>query len=304
MTNKYMYFIANWKMFGVLNSLNTLNRVVKFFKNFKKRKSLKIIYCPPSTLIEPMSKKLRGSNIEVGAQNCHEQDVYGAFTGSVNSSMLKSVGAKYIIIGHSENRQSGETDKLINLKIKSALKSGLNVIFCIGETLKAKRKKITKSVLNKQIKAGLKNIKNNKKIIIAYEPVWSIGTGVIPKSSELLKTIDFIKNKMSGLLTPDVEEKIIGSAEILEIFKVSKVGKVAGSKVLEGEITQDSSARVIRDGSIVFNGKIGSIFREKNQAKQVSAGLECGITLKDFSDFQKKDIIEVYNSKTLERSIQ
>ena len=72
MTNKYMYFIANWKMFGVLNSLNTLNRVVKFLKNFKKRKSLKIIYCPPSTLIEPMSKKLRGSNIEVGAQNCHE----------------------------------------------------------------------------------------------------------------------------------------------------------------------------------------------------------------------------------------
>jgi len=120
----------------------------------------------------------------------------------------------------------------------------------------------------------------------------------------IYEVIDFIKNKMSGLLTPDVEEKIIGSAEILEIFKVSKVGKVAGSKVLEGEITQDSSARVIRDGSIVFNGKIGSIFREKNQAKQVSAGLECGITLKDFSDFQKKDIIEVYSSKILERSIQ
>ena len=142
-----------------------------------------------------MSKKLRGSNIEVGAQNCHEQDVYGAFTGSVNSSMLKSVGAKYIIIGHSENRQSGETDKLINLKIKSALKSGLRVIFCIGETLKAKRKKITKSVLNKQIKAGLKNIKNNKKIIIAYEPVWSIGTGIIPKSDDLFKTISFIKKE-------------------------------------------------------------------------------------------------------------
>ena len=142
-----------------------------------------------------MSKKLRGSNIEVGAQNCHEQDVYGAFTGSVNSSMLKSVGSKYIIIGHSENRQAGETDKLINLKIKSALKSGLKVIFCIGETLKAKRKKITKSVLNKQIKAGLKNIKNNKKIIIAYEPVWSIGTGIIPKSEDLFKTISFIKKE-------------------------------------------------------------------------------------------------------------
>ena len=119
----------------------------------------------------------------------------------------------------------------------------------------------------------------------------------------IYEVLDFIKNKMSGLLTPDVQEKIIGSAEILEIFKVSKIGKVAGSKVIEGEILQDSNARVIRDGMIIFNGKIGSIYREKNQAKQVSAGLECGITIKDFNDFQKKDIIEVYNSTVTERSI-
>ena len=119
----------------------------------------------------------------------------------------------------------------------------------------------------------------------------------------IYEVLDFVKNKMSGLLAPDVEESIIGSAEVLEIFKVSKVGKVAGSKVIDGEILQDSNARLIRDGNIIFNGKIGSIFREKNQAKQVSAGLECGITLKDFNDFQKKDIIEVYNSKVMERSI-
>ena len=119
----------------------------------------------------------------------------------------------------------------------------------------------------------------------------------------IYQVLDFVKIKMSGLLVPDVEEKVIGSAEILEIFKVSKVGKVAGSKVIEGEITQDSNARVIRDGTIIFNGKIGSIFREKNQAKQVVAGLECGITLKDFSDFQKKDIIEVYNSTITERRV-
>ncbi len=100
-----------------------------------------------------------------------------------------------------------------------------------------------------------------------------------------------------------IDEKIIGTAEILEIFKVSKVGKVAGSKVTDGEITQDSNARVIRDGAIIFNGKIGSIFREKNQTKQVSAGLECGITLKDFVDFQKNDVIEVYNSTITERTI-
>ncbi len=119
----------------------------------------------------------------------------------------------------------------------------------------------------------------------------------------IYEVLDFIKAKMAGLLSPDVQETIVGSAEILEIFKVSKVGKVAGSKVVEGEITHNSSARVIRDGVIIFNGKIGSIFREKDQTKQVSAGLECGITLKDFADFQKKDIIEVYNAKITERTI-
>ena len=95
MTNKYMYFIANWKMFGGLNSLNTIDKVVKFFKIFKKNRSIKIIYCPPSTLIGPMSKKLKKTNIEIGAQNCHEQESYGAFTGSINSKMLKNIGAKY-----------------------------------------------------------------------------------------------------------------------------------------------------------------------------------------------------------------
>ena len=119
----------------------------------------------------------------------------------------------------------------------------------------------------------------------------------------IYEVLDFIKNKMSGLLTPNIDEKIIGTAEILEIFKVSKVGKVAGSKVTDGEITQDSRARVIRDGAIIFNGKIGSIFREKNQTKQVSAGLECGITLKDFVDFQKNDVIEVYDATIIERTI-
>ncbi len=119
----------------------------------------------------------------------------------------------------------------------------------------------------------------------------------------IYEVLDFIKSKMSGLLKPDIEEKVIGSAEILEIFKVSKVGKVAGSKVIDGEILQDSSARIIRDGKVIYSGKIGSIFREKNQAKQVAAGLECGITIKDFNDYKKKDIIEAYNSKITERRI-
>ena len=108
---------------------------------------------------------------------------------------------------------------------------------------------------------------------------------------------------MSGLLTPDVQEKIIGTAEILEIFKVSGAGKVAGSKVTEGEITSNSEIRIIRDGTIIFTGKVGTLFREKNQVKQVSNGQECGITVKDYIDFQQKDIIEAFSVTSLERSI-
>jgi triosephosphate isomerase len=196
MTNKYMYFIANWKMFGDLRTLNSLDSVIKFSKNNKNTK-FRIIYCPPNTLIRPLSKRLKKTNLEVGAQNCHESDDYGAYTGHVNSNMLKNVGAKYVILGHSENRQSGETDKLINLKIKSAIKSNLKVIFCIGETLSEKRKKITNKVLAKQITNGLKSIKNTSNIIIAYEPVWSIGTGLIPKSNDLLNSISYIKSKFN-----------------------------------------------------------------------------------------------------------
>ena len=194
-----MYFIANWKMFGVLNTLNSLHKVINFFKSFKKNKFIKIIYCPPSTLIRPMSKKLKNTRIDVGAQNCHEHLTYGAFTGSINCSMLKNIGSKYVIIGHSENRLTGETNKLINLKIKSALKSGLKVIFCIGETIQDKRKKITQQIIQKQIKLGLNKIKSKNNIIIAYEPVWSIGTGLIPKQSDLLETINFIKKTTRGL---------------------------------------------------------------------------------------------------------
>ena len=197
MTNKYMYFIANWKMYGNLSSLNTLNKVIQFSKSKEINKG-RLIYCPPYTLISSFSKKLHNCQIGIGGQNCHESDNYGAYTGSINSRMLKNIGAQFVIIGHSENRQKGENNKLINLKIKSALDAKLKVIFCIGETLAEKRKKKTQSILSKQIKIGLDKIKNKSNIFIAYEPVWAIGTGIVPKSKDLLKTVSFIKSKFIG----------------------------------------------------------------------------------------------------------
>ena len=189
-----MYFVANWKMFGDFKSLKLVNKVISFSKKFKSSK-FKIIYLPPATLICPLAQMVKNTKIEVGAQNCHHQDNYGAETGSINAKMVKGVGAKYIILGHSENREKGESDKLINQKIKTALKNKLKVIFCIGEKIRDKRNKKTKSVLSKQIKLGLKGVKLNNNIIIAYEPVWAIGSGMIPKSNELLNAIDFIKSR-------------------------------------------------------------------------------------------------------------
>jgi len=127
---------------------------------------------------------------------------------------------------------------------------------------------------------------------------------ILIKSFNIIyEVLDFVNDSLSGLLKPDVKEEVIGSAEVLAIFKVSKIGKVAGSKVIDGEIINNLNARLIRDGNVLYTGSIGSIFREKNAAKQVSAGLECGITLKDFADFKEKDVIEVYKIIETERRI-
>ena len=217
-----MYFIANWKMYGNLSSLNTLDKVIKFSKS-KEIKKGRLIYCPPYTLINSFSKKFKNCQIGIGGQNCHENESYGAFTGFVNSRMLKNAGAHFVIIGHSENRIKGESDKLINLKIKSALKAKLKVIFCIGETLAEKRKRRTQSILSKQIKIGLNNIKNKSNIFIAYEPVWAIGSGIIPKSQDLFKTIEFIKSKFRDKLPKVLYGGSVNPENIINLKKINNI---------------------------------------------------------------------------------
>ena len=163
MTNKYKYFVANWKMYGDKKSVNSLKRVIKFSK-ISKFKRAKIVYCPPYTILGDFIKKLKNTNIEVGAQNCHFIDGEGPYTGFVSSKMIKQIGSQYVIVGHSEQRQNGDTDIKINKKI-----------------------------LSYQIKKGLNKVKNFNKILIAYEPVWSIGTGKILSEKELIKNIESIK---------------------------------------------------------------------------------------------------------------
>jgi len=127
-------------MYGKNSSINTLNNVIKLSK-ISKYKKANIIYCPPYTLLDQFVKKTKKSKIVIGAQNCHNDENYGAYTGSINAKMIKDTGSKFVIIGHSDNRQAGDTYTLINLKIKSAIKQKLNIIFCIGESLKENKKK-------------------------------------------------------------------------------------------------------------------------------------------------------------------
>ena len=165
MTNKIL-FIANWKMFGDLNSVKSIESVINLSKK-KNYKNAKIIYCPPYTLLNSFVIKTSKTNLDVGAQNCHFEINAGPYTGSISSTMIEKLGVKYVIIGHSENRSNGETNNQINKKIHSAISNNLNVIFCIGENLSEKKNKKANFILKKQINIGLKKIKKINKIILS-----------------------------------------------------------------------------------------------------------------------------------------
>lgn len=191
MTNKFL-FIANWKMFGDLKTIKTVDKVIKFSKK-KENKNIKIIYCPPYTLLDGFVKITKSTKVDVGAQDSYFEKTTGPFTGSISPDMIKKLGVKYVIIGHSEKRKDGDTDKIVNKKIINALSSKLYVILCIGETIKEKNNNKTKYILRNQLNSGLKNITNIKNIIIAYEPIWSIGTGKILTNKELIDNFLFLK---------------------------------------------------------------------------------------------------------------
>jgi len=231
MTNKLRYFIGNWKMFGDIGDFKIISKINQFsYKSRNIFKKKKIILCVPSTLIHHFKKKLSSKSISLGVQNCHHHEGYGPFTGSVNAAMLKKAGADYIILGHSENRLEGDSEKLIKKKIISSLNQKLNIIFCIGETSYEKKKNKTFNVLRKQIKKSLDKKFNLNKIIIAYEPVWSIGTNKIPKVNELQKTVQFIKSHFKKILKTKKSPAVLygGSVNEKNIRLLSSVNEMDG----------------------------------------------------------------------------
>ena len=231
MTNKLKYFIGNWKMFGDFDSIKIIYQIHRFsFRFSKSHKKNKIVFCVPNTLISFFTKKIRSKFISIGAQNCHHHNNFGPFTGTVSASMLKKVGAKFIILGHSENRAEGDTNRIIKKKIESALKQKLNVIFCIGETYKEKIKGKTFSVLNSQIRGSIDKKYNINKIIIAYEPIWSIGSGKVPKVQELKKTFKFIKNGFKKFFKNKTSPVVLygGSVNDSNIGAFSSISEIDG----------------------------------------------------------------------------
>ena len=231
MANVSKYFIGNWKMFGIPSSFKILDRINHFFQKDKKNnKKYKVIMAPPFTLLQDFSKRYKNKKIIISAQNCYHKDNFGPHSGSISPFMIKKMGIYYIIIGHSENRASGETDKIIEEKVSLALKNNFNIIFCIGENKKDKRNKKTLIVLKRQLNKVLKKKYNFKKIIIAYEPIWSIGSGKVPSTLELKKITTSIKKFVKKRFKLNYQPRLIygGSVDKKIIYTFKFINELDG----------------------------------------------------------------------------
>ena len=200
-------FIAgNWKMNMTAESGAKL---IKELIPLVKDADCDVALCVPAILIPAMTEAAKGSNIAIGAQNMHWEPK-GAYTGEISADMLKEYGVKYVIIGHSERRQYfGETDETVNRRTLAVLAAGMTPIMCIGETLEEREGGITEEVLSRQLEKDLAGVEDVTKVVIAYEPVWAIGTGRTATDEQAQETIAFIRKKIGELLCRKCAEKVV-----------------------------------------------------------------------------------------------
>jgi len=241
------FFMANWKMH------KTVQEALEFLKDFipsvQGISDREIGIAPAFVCIESMSKALRDTDIKVGAQNVFYENK-GAYTGEVSPVMLKDLNVDYVIIGHSERRKYfHETDEIINLKIKATMSENLNVIFCIGETLEERESEKTFDVLKKQIEKGLENIEKYNSLVLAYEPVWAIGTGKVASEFQIEEAHAFIRNRLKDIYSDKADRIRIlygGSVSPENIHPIMNIANVDGVLVGGASLDPEKFLKIIK----------------------------------------------------------
>ena len=195
MGNRNYLIVGNWKMNGTLESLREVIEVDKAFN----QPEIDIVLCLPNTIIYAAIEKTLSSKLKIGAQNCHHHQE-GAFTGDVSAKMLKNIGAKLVIVGHSERRQAyGETNELVKAKASAIINAGLTTLICVGETEEQKNNGQTEEIVCEQIKNSIPETSNSNNTVIAYEPIWAIGTGKTPSLNDIEKIHGCIRTLLGDI---------------------------------------------------------------------------------------------------------
>lgn len=246
---------GNWKMYKTLNEGQEL--AVALRRDLYNIENVDIVVCPPYTLLASLADALETSNILIGAQDCFWEDE-GAFTGEVSPKMLKDAGCKFVIIGHSERRQFfGETNESVNKKVKALLMHGLTPIMCVGETLSERERGLTFRVLDDHLQNGLKDItqEDMQKIVIAYEPVWAIGTGKTATPAQAQEAHKYIRDLLKSEYNKDIALTVRiqygGSVKPENIFDLMSQPDIDGALVGGASLKAESFTDIIKKASEV-----------------------------------------------------
>ena len=211
----------------------------------------KVVLAVPFTSLKTAKEKTKKSKIMIAAENMNENEK-GAYTGEVSADMLVNLGVDAVLVGHSERRSIyNETDEVVNKKILRALKSGLACVFCIGETLYERKNQLTEQVLQRQITEGLKTLYANelKNIIIAYEPVWAIGTGVTPMDVEIVETLKVVRKVLASMYDEQIASEVVvtygGSVNEVNCKEISKLEGVDGALVGGASLVPEKFLKIV-----------------------------------------------------------
>ncbi len=233
------YIAANWKM---NNDFSDIEGYVDYLNENLDNKN-NVVVCVPHVMLKTFADKAEGI-VDCGAENCYYAEK-GAYTGETSAKMVKSAGAKYVIIGHSERRQIfGETNEMVSKKIDAALAAGLKVIFCIGETLEQKPE--FETILKTQIVEGLAGISDFSNIIVAYEPVWAIGTGVVATIEDIEKVHAYVKSVLKDNFNVDLPILYGGSVKPENSAEILALADVGGVLVGGACLKADSFAQIAK----------------------------------------------------------